>query len=84
MVRQTFSKFGKVIKTILYEKPVSGAWGFYRFVLTWSRDENLTFFQILEIRPLRGLFLVARTISVSKSGNEQTQSGNEHIHTWAF
>ena len=46
LVRQAFSKFGKVIKTILYEKPVSGAWGFYRFVLTWSRDENLTFFLI--------------------------------------
>ena len=44
MVRQTFSKFGKVIKTILYEKPVSGAWGFYRFVLNRSREENLTFF----------------------------------------
>jgi hypothetical protein len=33
LVRQAFSKFGKVIKTILYEKPVSEAWGFYRFVL---------------------------------------------------
>ena len=33
LVRQAFSKFGKVIKTILYEKPVSGAWGFYRYVL---------------------------------------------------
>ena len=28
LVRQAFSKFGKVIKMILYEKPVSGAWGF--------------------------------------------------------
>ena len=34
LVRQAFSKIGKVIKTILYEKPVSGARGFYRFVLT--------------------------------------------------
>ena len=28
LVRQAFSKFGKVIRMILYEKPVSGAWGF--------------------------------------------------------
>ena len=28
LVRQVFSKFGKVMRMILYEKPVSGAWGF--------------------------------------------------------
>ena len=28
LVRQAFSKFGKIIRMILYEKPVSGAWGF--------------------------------------------------------
>ena len=28
LVRQAFSKFGKVMRMILYEKPVSGAWGF--------------------------------------------------------
>ena len=60
MVRQTFSKFGKVIKTILYEKPVSGAWGFYRFVLNRSREENLTYLKHFLFNRLQNQLLSQR------------------------
>eukprot|EP00092_Neocalanus_flemingeri_P021202 GFUD01022976.1.p1 GENE.GFUD01022976.1~~GFUD01022976.1.p1 ORF type:complete len:317 (+),score=94.57 GFUD01022976.1:39-989(+) len=41
LVRQAFSHFGKVVRARLYEKPVSGAWGFLEFRTTQSAAEAL-------------------------------------------
>eukprot|EP00092_Neocalanus_flemingeri_P066260 GFUD01080694.1.p1 GENE.GFUD01080694.1~~GFUD01080694.1.p1 ORF type:complete len:348 (+),score=97.20 GFUD01080694.1:38-1081(+) len=41
LVTQAFSHFGKVVRARLYEKPVSGAWGFLEFRTTQSAAEAL-------------------------------------------
>jgi len=40
-VKQTFSQYGKVIKMVLYQKPISGAWGFVDFRTSQSATAAL-------------------------------------------
>jgi len=40
-VKQVFSQYGKVIKMVLYQKPISGAWGFIDFRTSQSATAAL-------------------------------------------